>query len=319
VRTFLATVQLLITFRDRVHGLLLSEMGGLLLDPEHERAGTKRLANLVHSPRWSAELIEQFLWHCATPWLSQGEQDGQPVYAIWDERVWEKPESWKMEDLGPVRSSKAQRLTHYKPGYDRPAARPIFVPGLHWLGLILVGAKARAKPPAVASMRWWSSRGPHAATQRKQEAALRAVPGCIGVLPYGNRSSCAGPTGSISLMRKDRRAKPGRSHAASGPGARARSAMPMCIALDRPACSPFPCGIPILLCLCGWSSHVKAQGVAAALSSPPKKCEPKHKPGRSSSPLRAAGTVRARGALTRVHWHLNVPACASGGTATNCC
>ncbi len=76
VRTFLATVQLIITFRDRVHGLLLSEMGGLLLDPEHERAGTKRLANLVHSPRWSAELIEQFLWQRATHLLSQLEQVG---------------------------------------------------------------------------------------------------------------------------------------------------------------------------------------------------------------------------------------------------
>jgi hypothetical protein len=76
VRTFLATVQLIITFRDRVHGLLLSEMGGLLLDPEHERAGTKRLANLVHSPRWSAEMIEQFLWQRATHLLSQLEQVG---------------------------------------------------------------------------------------------------------------------------------------------------------------------------------------------------------------------------------------------------
>lgn len=172
VRTFLATVQLIITFRDRVHGLLLSEMGGLLLDPEHERAGTKRLANLVHSPRWSAEMIEQFLWQRATSLLSQLEQDGQPVYAIWDESVWEKPESLKMEDLGPVRSSKAHRLTHYKPGYYRPPTRPICVPGMHWLGLILVGAKAKAEPPVVAAMRWWSSRGPHADKQRKQEAAL---------------------------------------------------------------------------------------------------------------------------------------------------
>jgi len=60
VRTFLSTIQVIITFRDRVHGLLLSEMGALLLDPEHERAGTKRLANLLHSPRWSAQMIEQF-------------------------------------------------------------------------------------------------------------------------------------------------------------------------------------------------------------------------------------------------------------------
>ena len=39
VRTFLSSIQLIIAFRDRVHGLLLSEMGGYLLSAEHERAG----------------------------------------------------------------------------------------------------------------------------------------------------------------------------------------------------------------------------------------------------------------------------------------
>jgi hypothetical protein len=172
VRTFLSTIQLIITFRDRVHGLLLSEMGGLLLDPEHERAGTKRLANLVHSPKWSAALIEHFLWQRATAVLTHLEELGQPIYAIWDESVWEKPESQKMEDLGPVRSSKAHRLTHYKPGYYRPPRRPICVPGMNWLGLLLVGPKARLGPPVVAAMRWWSSRGPHADKKGKLEAGL---------------------------------------------------------------------------------------------------------------------------------------------------
>ncbi|MBV9231702.1 MAG: transposase, partial [Chloroflexi bacterium] len=80
--------------------------------------------------------------------------------------------SQHMPDLGPVRSSKAQRLTHYKPGYTRPPRRPIFVPGMNWLGLVLVGPKARLGPPTMAAMRWWSRRGPHATTKRKLEAEL---------------------------------------------------------------------------------------------------------------------------------------------------
>ncbi len=35
VRTFLSTIQLIITFRDRIHGLLLSEREHVV-DPEHE-------------------------------------------------------------------------------------------------------------------------------------------------------------------------------------------------------------------------------------------------------------------------------------------
>lgn len=172
VRTFLSSIQLIITFRDRVHGLLLSEMGGLLLSAEHERAGTKRLANLLHSPRWSAWIIEQFLWQMATGFVQHLEQHEQPIYAVWDESVWEKPESLAMEDLGPVRSSKAHRLTHSKPGYRRPPRRPIFVPGMNWLGLILVGPKAAWGAPVIAAMRWWSSRGLHAEKKRKLEAGL---------------------------------------------------------------------------------------------------------------------------------------------------
>ncbi len=117
-------------------------------------------------------MLEAFLWQRATTFVNQMEQDGQPVYAIWDESVWEKPESLKMQDLGPVRSSKAHRLTHYKPGYYKPPGRAIFVPGMNWLGLLLVGAKARSGPPVIAAMSWWSSRGPHADKKRKLEAAL---------------------------------------------------------------------------------------------------------------------------------------------------
>ncbi len=153
VRTFLSTIQLILTFGDRVPGLLLWEMGGMLLDPEQERAGTQRLAKLLPSPRWSAQMSEHFVWQRATRFLDQVEQDEPPVYALWEESVWEKPESQKREDLGPVRSSQAHPLTHYKPGYYQPPGRAIFVPGRNWLGLLLLGAPARSGPPVMAAMR----------------------------------------------------------------------------------------------------------------------------------------------------------------------
>ncbi|HLX58365.1 MAG TPA: hypothetical protein VKR83_15205, partial [Ktedonobacteraceae bacterium] len=66
VCTFLQTVAVILTFRDRVNGLLLSELGGYLDTPDKAPAGTKRLSHLLHCIKWSAELIRQFLWQRAT-------------------------------------------------------------------------------------------------------------------------------------------------------------------------------------------------------------------------------------------------------------
>src|SRR6266704_7181159 len=52
VRIFLQTIQVILTYRDRVGGLLLSELGGWQLEPAKAPAGTKRLSTLVHSPKW---------------------------------------------------------------------------------------------------------------------------------------------------------------------------------------------------------------------------------------------------------------------------
>ena len=65
VRTFLATIQVIITFRDRANGLLLSELGSYLAAPGQAPAGTKRLSNLLHSCKWAAWLIARFLWQRA--------------------------------------------------------------------------------------------------------------------------------------------------------------------------------------------------------------------------------------------------------------
>jgi hypothetical protein len=47
VRTFLATIQVIITFRDRANGFLLSELGGYLETPDKAPAGTKRRSRLA--------------------------------------------------------------------------------------------------------------------------------------------------------------------------------------------------------------------------------------------------------------------------------
>ena len=172
VATFLALVQTIITLRDRANGLLLSELGGYLLSERQAPAGTKRLSNLIRSPKWSSSLIEQFLWSKAEDYLAQLHSQKQPALLLWDESVLEKPESLKVEGLSSVRSSKAARLKHIKPGFYSPPTQPIFVPGFQWLGLILVGLNRQSGPPLLASLKWWSSRGEQASDKRTEEMTL---------------------------------------------------------------------------------------------------------------------------------------------------
>lgn len=172
VRTFLQIIAVILTFRDRANGLLLSELGGYLLSPDKAPAGTKRLSNLLHSAKWSAWLITRFLWQRATDQLAEWQQVGQEGLVIWDESGWEKPESRQLDDLGPTRSSKAARLTHIKPGYYSPPRGPIFVPGLQWLAVLLIGRFAQQGPPLLAAQRWWSNRGPRASFKRDEEGKL---------------------------------------------------------------------------------------------------------------------------------------------------
>lgn len=169
VQTFARTIDAILSFRNRPHGLLLSELGGYLLDPKHAAAGTKRLSNLLRSSKWSAQLSEAFLWQRATTYLEELEQQGEEALVLWDESVLEKPESIANPDLGSVRSSKAHRLTHIKPGFYHPPGRPIFVPGFQWIGLLLAGMTGT---PSVAALHWWTNRGERASDKRTEEASL---------------------------------------------------------------------------------------------------------------------------------------------------
>ena len=158
VRTCAHTVEAILGLRHRQCGLLLSELGGCLLPPAHAPAGTKRLSHLLHSPKWSAALLTQWLWEQAQAQCAAATAAGERCLLIWDESVLEKPESQHLEGLGPVRSSKAARLTRPRPKapnrqgcWQRPGP-PVLVPGLHWLCLLLLGASG---PPTVATMRWF--------------------------------------------------------------------------------------------------------------------------------------------------------------------
>ena len=101
IRTFVQAIEAMLTFRDRINGLLLSELGEYL-DPIGKGGGTKRLSRLLHSPKWTAVIIDRFLWWRASQQVEQWEQRREEGLLIWDSSVWEKPESLKSEGLGPV-------------------------------------------------------------------------------------------------------------------------------------------------------------------------------------------------------------------------
>lgn len=97
--------------------------------------------------------MEDDLWQRADQQVQTWQEQADEALAIWDSSEWEKPASLALEGLCAVGSSKAKRLTHIKPGYYNPAGRPIFVPGLHWLTVSVVGRSVQLGPPLLAVMR----------------------------------------------------------------------------------------------------------------------------------------------------------------------
>lgn len=170
VQTMLGLMIVIIMHRHRNHGLLLSELGGYLMGADRAPAGTKRISNLIASRRWSASEVERYLWEQADRAIDQRVNPQSDVYIIWDESVIEKPESLKAERLCPVRSSKARRLERIKPGYyNPPGGRPVCVPGLNWLQILVAGLKGA---PVLAHVRFWTTRGEAQTTKREEEHRL---------------------------------------------------------------------------------------------------------------------------------------------------
>lgn len=169
VRTVVLVIGAIIKLRHPGNGLVLSELGGYLLGPEQAPAGTKRISNLLRSKKWHFGVIDRFFWQEGDRRVAALDGSGEEALVVWDESVLEKPESSKLEGLCAVRSSKAKRLTHVKPGYYNPPGRPIFVPGMNWVGLLVMGMTGA---PTVAAMRWWTTRGELASDRRAEEIKL---------------------------------------------------------------------------------------------------------------------------------------------------
>ena len=107
VSTFLGLVMAIIMHWHRNNGLLLSELGGYLLGAEQCRAGTKRISNLIHTEKWNAGVIEDFLWKHGTERVEELWEQAERPLVIWDESVLEKPESLQAEGLCAAQAHQA--------------------------------------------------------------------------------------------------------------------------------------------------------------------------------------------------------------------
>ncbi len=156
VRTFFDLFIAILLFRHRESGLLLSELGAYICGPAHAPAGTKRISNLLRSEKWRADLIDHFLFERTKKRIEQITQAGKRALLLWDDSQLEKPESWFLEGLCSVFSSKAKRLIRMKPGFYNPPTSRVCVPGFKWSGVML---SALGEVPSVCQMSWWTTRG----------------------------------------------------------------------------------------------------------------------------------------------------------------
>lgn len=156
VRTFADLFISIVRFRNRSFGLLLSELGSYVSHATKAPAGTKRISNLLRSKKWSHDFIETYFLSMGVERSRALKSKGKQVLFLWDDSVVEKPESWFVEGLCPVGSSKAKRLTRVKPGYYRPPGERICVPGFEWSSVLMTTLDT---VPALVMMRWWSTRG----------------------------------------------------------------------------------------------------------------------------------------------------------------
>jgi Transposase DDE domain len=172
VRTFLQGTRTLIEARTQASGLVISELGSILLSGREATAGEKRIHRLLSSEKWSEELINIFQWNEAEKRYEELRREGEQVFVVWDGSVIEKPESQKAEDLCAVKSSKAARRKKSRKGsFNQPGGKPIVVLGYEWTACVVVGKKGK---PSLAMMDFWSRKGPEATTARKEEEWMLA-------------------------------------------------------------------------------------------------------------------------------------------------
>lgn len=156
VDTFFDLFVIILMFRNRSMGLLLSELGGFILGFHRAPAGTKRISNLLRSNKWAASLIDRHLFDNAVKRIGAILEQGKRPLLLWDDSRIEKHESWRVEGLCSVLSSKAKRLTRIRRGFFTPPSTRICVPGMKWTGVFL---SHLGGIPSVCQMSWWTTRG----------------------------------------------------------------------------------------------------------------------------------------------------------------
>lgn len=177
VRTFSDLFVSILLLRNSKMGLLLSELGSYITGYAHAPAGTKRLSNLLRCPKWAASLIEEFFFERTQHRITELLQANKRPLLLWDDSRLEKPESWFVEGLCSVESSKGKRLTKIKKGFFKPPAARICVPGFQWTGVLL---SALGQVPSVCQMSWWTSRGKHKEVATNiMYRMLKKLQGCL--------------------------------------------------------------------------------------------------------------------------------------------
>lgn len=156
VATFFNLFVIILMFRERRMGLLLSELGGYLCGHDKAPAGTKRISNLLRSKKWTASFIDDHFFERSVERIAAMTASSKRPLMLWDDSRVEKHESWVSEGLCSVWSSKAKRLTRIRPGYYSPPKQRICVPGFKWTGVFL---SCLGQPPSVCQMSWWTTRG----------------------------------------------------------------------------------------------------------------------------------------------------------------
>lgn len=157
VRTLRDAVEAVVRLRNRPQELWLTELGTLLLGAAYAPAGVKRLSRLLRAVGWTPDDLERWLLEQADVLLTR--QPAGEALVVLDGSVAEKPESLQAEGLCRVRSSKARRLARPRHGFGGgpPPARPITVPGIHWLAATVTGLSGAT---LLACCRWWSPTAP---------------------------------------------------------------------------------------------------------------------------------------------------------------
>jgi len=180
VRTFFNLLVIILLFRERRMGLLLSELGGYLCGHAHAPAGTKRISNLLRSKKWTASFLDQHFFDRTVERANELKASNKRALFLWDDSRIEKHESWCAEGLCSVWSSKARRYTQIRPGYYRPPKERICVPGFKWTGVFL---STLGSSPSVCQMSWWTTKGKY--KEDPDNIIWRLLKKCQQAMPKG--------------------------------------------------------------------------------------------------------------------------------------